>query len=33
LSTSQTVIRSPRIHGCPDRFPGSIVMREVTTEQ
>src|SRR6185312_4936699 len=26
-STSRTVIRIPRMHGCPLRFPGSMVMR------
>lgn len=26
-STSRTVIRSPRMHGCPLRLPGSIVIR------
>ena len=26
--TSQTVIRIPRMDGCPERFPGSIVMRD-----
>ena len=25
--TSQTVIRSPRMHGWPERFPSSMVMR------
>src|SRR5689334_19939207 len=27
-STSQTVTRSPRIHGCPERWPGMTVIRE-----
>ena len=25
-STSQTVIRRPRIHGCPERWPGVTVI-------
>src|SRR5215471_1730059 len=29
LNTSHTVILSPRTHGCPERFPGSIVMRGI----
>jgi hypothetical protein len=28
----QTVIRSPRTHGCPDGFSGSIVIRAVMSE-
>jgi hypothetical protein len=31
-STSETVIRSPRIHGFPLRFPGSTVMRLAKVE-
>src|SRR5260370_627004 len=27
FNTSHTVMRSPRIHGWPERLPGSIVMR------
>src|ERR1022692_4713969 len=27
-STSQTVTRNPRMHGCPERWPGITVMRE-----
>src|ERR1035438_10260294 len=27
-STSQTVTRNPRMHGCPERWPSITVMRE-----
>jgi hypothetical protein len=29
FNTSQTVMRRPRIHGWPERFPGSMLMREL----
>ena len=32
FNTSQTVMRSPRIHGWPERLPGSIVMRGASLE-
>lgn len=28
MGKSHTVIRNPRMHGCPERFPGSMVIRD-----
>lgn len=33
LNTSHTVMRSPRTHGWPERFPGSITMRAAMPQE